>query len=116
MTTAAETFTSDDIRQFAERGITPEIAARQIGLLRNPPPAIVLDRPCTIGDGITRIPVEAEPALVQRGDIAAAAGRVGYESTSQFSREFKRLFGRTPVEEARDMRESFTLSPPTFSD
>jgi len=42
---------------------------------------------------------------------AAAAGRVGYESTSQFSREFKRLFGRTPVEEARDMRESFTLSP-----
>lgn len=42
---------------------------------------------------------------------AAAAGRVGYESTSQFSREFKRLFGRTPVEEARDMRESFSLSP-----
>ena len=42
---------------------------------------------------------------------AAAAGRVGYESASQFSREFKRLFGRTPVEEVRDMRESFTLSP-----
>ncbi|CAM3765010.1 hypothetical protein BOSP111201_24315 [Bordetella sputigena] len=35
----------------------------------------------------------------------------GYESASQFSREFKRLFGRTPVEEVRDMRESFTLSP-----
>jgi len=47
---------------------------------------------------------------------AAAAGRVGYESTSQFSREFKRLFGRTPIEEARDMRESFTLSPAVFSD
>jgi len=42
---------------------------------------------------------------------AAAAGRVGYESPSQFSREFKRLFGRTPVDEVRDMRESFTLSP-----
>lgn len=42
---------------------------------------------------------------------AAAAGRVGYESASQFSREFKRLFGRTPVEEVRDMHESFTLSP-----
>jgi len=28
-----------------------------------------------------------------------AAGRVGYESPSQFSREFKRLFGRGPVEE-----------------
>jgi len=43
--------------------------------------------------------------------VAAAAGRVAYESTSQFSREFKRLFGRTPIEEARDMCESFTLSP-----
>lgn len=42
---------------------------------------------------------------------AAAAGRVGYESASQFSREFKRMFGRTPVEEVRDMRESFSLSP-----
>ncbi|CAM4042517.1 AraC family transcriptional regulator [Bordetella muralis] len=42
---------------------------------------------------------------------AAAAGRVGYESASQFSREFKRLFGRTPVDEVRDMRESFSLSP-----
>ncbi len=42
---------------------------------------------------------------------ASAAARVGYESASQFSREFKRLFGRTPVDEVRDMRESFTLSP-----
>lgn len=42
---------------------------------------------------------------------AAAAARVGYESASQFSREFKRLFGRTPANEVRDMRESFTLSP-----
>ena len=30
-----------------------------------------------------------------------AARTVGYESPSQFSREFKRLFGRTPVEEQR---------------
>jgi len=30
-----------------------------------------------------------------------AAGRVGYESASQFSREFKRLFGRSPIEESR---------------
>lgn len=42
---------------------------------------------------------------------AAAAARVGYESAPQFSREFKRLFGRTPLDEVRDMRESFTLSP-----
>jgi len=38
------------------------------------------------------------------------APRVGYESPSQFNREFKRMFGRTPGEEAREMRISLTLS------
>lgn len=42
---------------------------------------------------------------------AAACHAVGYESTSQFSREFKRLFERTPAQEARRMRESFSLPP-----
>lgn len=42
---------------------------------------------------------------------ASASARVGYESASQFSREFKRFFGRTPVEEVRDMKTSFALSP-----
>ena len=42
---------------------------------------------------------------------ASASARVGYESASQFSREFKRFFGRTPVDEVRDMQASFALSP-----
>jgi AraC-like DNA-binding protein len=42
---------------------------------------------------------------------AAACHAVGYESASQFSREFKRLFGRTPAEEVRRMRDSFALPP-----
>jgi AraC-like DNA-binding protein len=33
-----------------------------------------------------------------------AAGRVGYESPSQFSREFKRFFGKTPADEAERIR------------
>lgn len=36
-----------------------------------------------------------------------AALGVGYESASQFSREFKRMFGATPAEEADRMRASF---------
>lgn len=44
---------------------------------------------------------------------AAAAARVGYESPSQFNREFKRLFGRTPGTEAREMKTAFSLLPPT---
>lgn len=43
---------------------------------------------------------------------AGAAARVGYESASQFNREFKRLFGRSPGEEAREMRSAFALIEP----
>lgn len=50
--------------------------------------------------------------LIQQNLTAAgAAARTGYESDSQFSREFKRLFGRSPAEEARIMKRAFTLLP-----
>lgn len=44
--------------------------------------------------------------LMIRSGLSAvdASARVGYESPSQFSREFKRLFGQPPMEEARRMR------------
>jgi AraC-like DNA-binding protein len=55
---------------------------------------------------------KARLLMVQDGLTAATAcGRVGYESTSQFSREFKRFFGRTPVEEAREMRSLLAQAP-----
>ncbi|MGF6772396.1 AraC-like DNA-binding protein [Paraburkholderia sp. GAS199] len=52
--------------------------------------------------------------LMVRNEVTAAAAcvQVGYESASQFSREFKRLFGRTPVEEAERMRRNFAVPPP----
>ncbi len=47
----------------------------------------------------------ARRLMVHDGYNAATAARaVGYESASQFSREFKRLFGMTPVEEAEQTR------------
>lgn len=51
--------------------------------------------------------------LMLRNEMTAGAAcaRVGYESPSQFSREFKRLFGRTPVDEVNRMRRSFSLPP-----
>ncbi|ANF57165.1 AraC family transcriptional regulator [Halotalea alkalilenta] len=53
--------------------------------------------------------------LMIRDDLtaAAAAVQVGYESPSQFNREFKRLFGRSPGQEARQMRSAFSLLPAT---
>lgn len=49
--------------------------------------------------------------LLMIRDGATAAAEVGYASASQFEREFKRFFGRSPVEEARCMRPSFALTP-----
>jgi len=50
---------------------------------------------------------QARLMMVQDGvGAGTAAARVGYASASQFSREFKRLFGRSPGDEVRWMRES----------
>jgi AraC-like DNA-binding protein len=49
--------------------------------------------------------------LMVRNDVTAAVAcaQVGYESSSQFSREFKRLFGRSPTEEADRMKKTFAV-------
>jgi AraC-like DNA-binding protein len=43
--------------------------------------------------------------LVEHLDAATAACQVGYESPSQFSREYKRLFGQPPLRDIRDLRQ-----------
>ena len=43
-------------------------------------------------------------------NAGSAARAVGYESPSQFSREFKRHFGVTPVEDAGQMRARLVAS------
>ena len=53
---------------------------------------------------------QARLLMLREGMTAgAASARVGYESPSQFSREFKRLFGRPPVDEVGRMRKNFSL-------
>jgi AraC-like DNA-binding protein len=48
--------------------------------------------------------------MLQKGmTAAAAADRVGYASASQFSREFRRLFGQTPQAEVARLKASFAL-------
>lgn len=57
---------------------------------------------------------KARMLMVQEGiGAGVAANRVGYESTSQFSREFKRFFGATPVDEASRVRAYLGLNPST---
>lgn len=55
---------------------------------------------------------KARMLMFQDGASAAhASAKVGYESPSQFSREFKRLFGKTPIEDLADMRASLITLP-----
>jgi AraC-like DNA-binding protein len=55
---------------------------------------------------------QARLLMLRNGMTAAAASyEVGYGSPTQFSREFKRLFGRSPVEEVRRMKAEFAVPP-----
>jgi len=59
---------------------------------------------------------KARMLMVYEGFRAGvAADRVGYESSSQFSREFKRLFGMSPVEETKRVRRMLGVSAPTMA-
>jgi AraC-like DNA-binding protein len=51
-----------------------------------------------------------------RHDLTAASAclSVGYTSASQFSREFRRLFGTTPAAQARRIRANCAM-PPAFA-
>jgi hypothetical protein len=71
-----EAFQERDLAHLSARDIPIEEAEAQLSLLRTPPPAIVLDRPCTVGDGITQLQASEQDALSARGEAAAAAGRV----------------------------------------
>jgi AraC-like DNA-binding protein len=54
---------------------------------------------------------EARQLMLNQGlDAGNAGGRVGYESASQFSREYSRLFGAPPQRDIRRMRVSQTES------
>lgn len=56
---------------------------------------------------------QARLVMLREGRTAAAAClEVGYESASQFSREFKRLFGRSPGEEVAHLKSSFAMPRP----
>ncbi len=56
---------------------------------------------------------KARMLMFQSGIGAAiAADKVGYESASQFSREFKRFFGTSPTEESRRMKDTLAIPSP----
>ena len=49
--------------------------------------------------------------IVDGLDAASAAFEVGYESASQFNREYSRLFGQPPIWDIRTLRSPGALPP-----
>lgn len=49
---------------------------------------------------------EARQRLLTQGDVAAVGFSVGYESASQFSRDYRRLFGAPPGRDQQALRTS----------
>ena len=69
-------FTEDDIRQIDAEGLTVEKLLTQIGLFESGVSPVRLNRPCTIGDGITPIAEEDMAEIAALYDEAIGKGRV----------------------------------------
>jgi AraC-like DNA-binding protein len=55
--------------------------------------------------------LEAQRLLLVEGtDAASAAYRVGYESASQLSREYSRMFGAPPISDVANLRKNQGLT------
>ena len=70
-----EIFTEQDIRQIEEHGLTVEKVMKQIQRFMMPPPYLRLERPCTIGDGITLLPEDKQEHLVELFESKRSEGR-----------------------------------------
>jgi AraC-like DNA-binding protein len=53
-----------------------------------------------------RLHTARQKMLTEELDAARAAFAVGYESPSQFNREYKRFFGRPPMRDVQALRAS----------
>jgi len=54
-----------------------------------------------------RLHAARQRMLTEEIDAASAAFEVGYESPSQFNREYKRLFGKPPMRDVLTLRETY---------
>lgn len=103
---------AEDHDALAERGIGLDEARRQLDLLRHPPPPIVLDRPCTLGDGIVRLQEAQHADLLQRFESAARQGRFSrfVPASGAASRMFQGLsrgLAEEPTAEERQILDRF---------
>jgi hypothetical protein len=115
-------FDARDLEQIEARGMSPEEAASQIRLLRNPPPPAPLIRPCTVGDGIATLSSGERGEVSHEGRDAIGRGSVlkFVPASGAASRMFKDLLGAledentdpaaTPAREFFERLEEFAFA------
>ena len=94
---------AEDCRQIENHGLSVADVESQLALLADPPPATVLDRACTVGDGIVRLPEESFATHQERFETGAAEGRFAkfVPASGAASRMFKDLMAAEPDAVAR---------------
>lgn len=120
-------FTAEDVRQMESLGITPSQVKAQLALFRKTCGFLRLHRPCTVGDGIQRIPETQFEALIALQEQAAQRGRFSkfLPASGAATRMFQSLFTHRESEKeggnkgdsllpADDPSETFCRALPRF--
>jgi hypothetical protein len=96
-------FDDMDLAQLRASGISIEEVQHQLFLFQKPTHHVDLVRPCTVGDGITALPVEELPDLAHRHEEAARRGRFAkfVPASGAATRMFKDLFRFYPLDPER---------------
>lgn len=96
-------FDERDSAQLEDAGISLEEARRQIRLLDRPPAAILLHRPCTVGDGIQVLDEEQRQAARHQHEDACRKGRLlkVVPASGAASRMFQSLLAARAADGAR---------------
>lgn len=88
-----KTFTQEDLSQIRERGMTPHEVLAQLEQLKRGFPFFLLDRACTVGDGINAFGQEETQRMAEIYTAAALSGRAMkfVPASGAASRMFKSL-------------------------
>jgi hypothetical protein len=86
-------FSDEDLKQIRERGMTPDLVLAQVEQLTRGFPFARLDRPCTVGDGITVLDEPERDRMSRIYSRAALSGRAMkfVPASGAASRMFKAL-------------------------
>ena len=84
---------AEDLSRAEARGISRDALERQWDRLEQPPPAAILDRPCTAGDGVSCLSDAERAPLLEAHAQLAADGRATYfvPASGAATRMFKSL-------------------------